>query len=214
MNFQSKFIEIIYLTIMSPVLMLGMLRYPISRHVTATTIKNTGATIKPPVISAQLELQAKINHEKITKTVRSTMDTNNAAAWTNAQLQKQRIEEPTQIRSNYPDNLAAQQQAPTKKLFSGYGGVAGLLKATRINLINVAQLNGTHDQVPPEYSPVMGLIFSDWGITQQFYELSAKVQASELKEVLDKNPHAAIENPELANYAKELIDQKMMLLKI
>jgi hypothetical protein len=73
-----------------------------------------------------------------------------------------------------------------------------------VEAINIKLLKGTHTIVPADYSPVMGLSFLEWGIAEQWYKLSARMQTAELKEVLDKNPEAVSDNPELAKFAQEM----------
>ncbi|MCX5924632.1 MAG: hypothetical protein NTZ68_04380 [Candidatus Dependentiae bacterium] len=73
-----------------------------------------------------------------------------------------------------------------------------------VEAINIKLLKGTHTVVPADYSPVMGLSFLEWGIAEQWSKLNARSQAAQLKEVLDKNPEAVSESPELAKFANEL----------
>ncbi|HSW75852.1 MAG TPA: hypothetical protein VLG50_02315 [Candidatus Saccharimonadales bacterium] len=67
-----------------------------------------------------------------------------------------------------------------------------------VQAINIKLLKGTHTIVPADYSPAMGLSFLEWGVAEQWYKLSGRIQAAQLKEVLEKNSEALSQNLEIA----------------
>ncbi|MBP9765203.1 DUF4200 domain-containing protein [Candidatus Babeliales bacterium] len=71
-----------------------------------------------------------------------------------------------------------------------------LFGVTSVECINITLLKGTHTIVPANYSPVMGLLFIEWDIARQWYELSPKYQAAQLKELLAPQEQALAENAE------------------
>ncbi|MCX5924385.1 MAG: hypothetical protein NTZ68_03110 [Candidatus Dependentiae bacterium] len=73
-----------------------------------------------------------------------------------------------------------------------------------VQAINIKLLKGTHTIAPENYSPVMGVSFLECGIAEQWYKLSARSQAAQLKEVLEKNPKALIDNPELTKFTQNM----------
>jgi len=74
--------------------------------------------------------------------------------------------------------------------------------------INPKLLKGTHTLVSQKYSPVMGLSFVEWGTAEQWYKFSAKIQAEQLKEALEKNSQAVSKNQYLQNLIKKLGSDK------
>jgi hypothetical protein len=78
------------------------------------------------------------------------------------------------------------------------------LSCFSVEAINIKLLKGTHDIVPADYSPVMGVSFLEWGTAEQWYKLSARSQAAQLKEGLEKNSKVVSDNPELAKFAQEM----------